>query len=352
MESTSSIDHQANRLIICPICSRPCQHYNELYDHSCSAVCCTDRPYSHCCPYKWCTRRFRNQTGLDGHMAAHLRHEFQIEVPRNGRMAIEYVLQNPSNQPIPTPIKTNDYPELLALDESEKPSNNMILDIPYTVDKFVNQTNGYQMFESIITLHDLEGYVSPNELLDLWTTFLSYDQRVLTLQQLAETNWHQDIEAIVQLLRHSGLGALTQAWVGFKCTVYAFPQDANDDLSAAQIIKKMLTLCMTLEHVRDKGYQMGVQACRNVPEILHLPSTSTDFQEDVPIVYLLSTLEDRVKCRTCQPEWLQLTKTMVLQEMSGYLVDLIITVKAMYPTQQDADDEDTELLISCFGTFW
>lgn len=352
MAATFSTDPQANRSIRCSICSRPCQHYNELYDHLCSPLRCTNPPYSHRCPYRWCTRRFRNQSGLDGHVAAHLRHDFQIDAPRNGRMAIGYILQDPSNQPNSLPNDTNDYPEFLALDDSEKLSNNRTLDTPYTVDNFTNQTHGYLMFESIITLYDLEGYVSPNELQDLWTTFLSYDQRVLTLQQLAETNWHQDIEAIVQILRNSGLGALTQAWAGFKCTVYAFPQEADHDLSAAGIIRKMLMLCMTLENMRDKGYPKPVRARQNVPDLLRFPSRSTDFRGDAPIVYLLSALEDRAKCRKCQPEWLQLTKTMVLQEMSGYLFDLITTVKAMYPTQQDADEKDAELLISCFETFW
>ena len=386
------------------------KNYNDLYEHLSSHYRFTSRKDPARCPYRRCTRHFQIQGDLDKHLATHLRlasHKAtavagimverfppneiidspfkpnpagqmagNIEIAEDGtvfipeenldaaetstvkssagnvvpseeKMAIGYVLGIPSSQQFPLSSESNDYPELLALDASERPSHDSTFDKAYAVGNPIDQADGRQMLQLAITLLEMDGIVSPDELIDLWTTFLDYEQRVVALRQLAETNWLQNLEVVVRTLRMSGLGALTEAWADFKFQLYHVPHGVGGTQSAAEIIRSILLHCSTLENLRDRGYQKAINAGIHVPDLLYLPSKLPDFPADTPVIYLLGALEERVRCRKAHPEWLQFTKIIVLQEMGKYLLDLKRVIKAMYPIQQDA-----EILESQFDPVW
>lgn len=396
------------RFMKCPYprCRFRFRHHEDLYCHLNSHYSFVFRKDPSRCPYRRCTRRFRNQDDLDRHLAAHLRlasrkamaaagvGQFAIDddiddlfdpnsiqyeddsvevtndgiilvaeedgdtgednaveapvgnsVPYNGKMAIGYILQSPSPQQFTVSSEANDYPELLALDESERPSNDKTHEKSYATGNFSDPADGRGTFQCIIILLELELFVSPDELTDLWTTFLDYEQRVEALKQLGETSWLQDLPTVVRILRTSGLGALIEAWATFKLILY--PMQEAGTPSASEIVWKVLMRCAKLEFVRDKGYQKAVNAGLHVPDLLYLPPMLPDFGSDTSLAQLISALEDRVKRRKVHPEWLQFTKTMVLQETKKYLQDLKTVINAMYPSQQDA-----EMLRSEFGPFW
>lgn len=392
-----------------PRCQFRFRHHDDLCNHVNSHYSFVSRKDPDRCPYRRCTRRFYNQDELDRHLAAHLRiasakamaaagmmieqfttdenidnpfdpiptqqEDGSVEVtndgtilvaeedgdaaednaasapvgnsqPDNRKMAIGYILQSPSTQHFPISTDTNDYPELLALDESERPRNDKTHKQSYEIGNFSDPADGRGTFQCIIILLGLELFVSSDELMELWTTFLDYEQRVEALKQLGETSWLQDLPIVIRILRTSGLGALIEAWATFKLILYPMPEEAGTP-SATEIVWKMLMHCAKLEFVRDKGYQKAVNAGLQVPDLLYLPPKLPYFGADTSLAQLLNALEDRVRRRKIHPEWLQFTKTMVLQETSNYLGDLKTVVNAMYP-----DRQDTEMLRSEFGPFW
>ncbi len=270
-------------------------------------------------------------------------------VPSNAKMAIGYVLESPSSQRFPVPCESedDDYPELLALDESERPRNAEKDETSYAFGDILDPAEGKITLECIITLLDLKDFVTPDELLDLWVTFLSHGQRVAVLRQLSETSWDQDLEVVVRILRTSGLGALIEAWASFKAISYFLPPGVAATDTAAEIIANTLIHCSRLELLRDRGYQNARNAGLHIPDLLFLPSILPHYGPDTPTVQLLSALEERVKCRKTHPGWLQFTKIMVLQEMSKYLQDLKSVVNAMYATEEGAT-----VLRAEFGIFW
>ena len=229
----------------------------------------------------------------------------------------------------------DDYPELLALDESERPGTDIRSDVNYISGDFTDPAVDREMFRSIIVVLGLNKFVSPDELLDLWTVFLDYEQRVLALKQLAETDWLGNLKDVVHILRASGLGALTEAWASFKALLYILRGDASSFPSAAGIISMILMNCSALENLMNRGYPRAIESGMYVPDLLLSPSTLPTLAADTPIIDLLSALEERVKCRKAHPEWLQFTRIMVLSEMCKYLSDLIVVVNAIYLTKQD-----------------
>lgn len=392
-----------------PRCQFRFRHQEDLCSHLNLHYSFVSRKDPNRCPYGRCVRRFVNQDELDRHLAAHLRmasfkamaaagmmteqsttnedidnafepvptrhRDGSVEVtndgtilvvdedgdaaednaasarvgnsqPDNRKMAIGYILQSPSTQHIPISPDTNDYPEMLALDEPERPRNDETHQQSYDIGNFLDPADGRQTFQCIIVLLGLESFVTSDELMELWTTFLDYEQRVEALKQLGETSWLQDLPTVVRILRTSGLGALAEAWATFKLILYPLPEEASTP-SATAIVWKVLMHCAKLEFVRDKGYQKAVNAGLQIPDLLYLPPKLPYLGADTSLTQLLSALEDRVRRRKIHPEWLQFTKIMVLQETSKYLGDLKKVVNAMY-----TDPQDAEMLRSEFGPFW
>lgn len=272
--------------------------------------------------------------------------DFSIDLEESGptpehmKMAIGFVMNSAASAQ-GTRNTEEDDAELLALDESERPNDEDLGDGEDAAGNFFDQSDGVVYFQWLLKQLKMHTLVKPEELLDLWTTFLTYQQRVHFLNQIDNVG--------VDVLRVSGMGALIEAWAGFRSLLLEIGHHeqvaTNGTKPAAEIIGIILTHCIVLERVRDNALPRALAAGQPIPDLLRVPSTIPDLE--APLIYLLSALEDRAKCRKLHPEWVVLTKIMVLEEFCGYVRELKQVVKALY-----SGPEEVETLERIFGTSW
>ena len=234
--------------------------------------------------------------------------------------------------------QSDDYPELLALDDYEWPRDGASFRNCYVFGNFKDQEQGLRTFECIINMLNLDGFVSPDEMMSLWPAFLDYEQRIGALKLFENIDWSQDAKTVVQNLRACGLGALIAAWADFISLLDTFPHGLSDTPSVTEIMWAVLTLCCQLESVIDK---FSDDACRrgySVPDLVSPVPKLSRYSVGAPVVYFLKALYDRVESRKSSPYWVRFTKIMVLQEIKHYLKDLKTVVRAVFPSQEYLED--------------
>ena len=91
--------------------------------------------------------------------------------------------------------------------------------------------------------------------------------------------------------------------------------------------------CMLLENLRAHGLRSGLElGFDGIPDRLRFPTQGYDLSgPDATFAQILDALVERVKCRKALPEWIQLTKVMVLTEIPKYLAELKEVVLALNP---------------------
>ncbi|MCJ1454164.1 hypothetical protein MMC28_004514 [Mycoblastus sanguinarius] len=277
--------------------------------------------------------------------------------PRNEKMAIGFLLTSPLpertsfKQEDATEIADersdaghaddeddeNDYPEMYALDECERPRK--IYKIGNITDQFPDVQMSRRIFRWVLSLLEVDHFMGVSEIMDLWTTFLTPDQRTLILEQLHNIKIDQDDSKILSVLHGTVLNELIHSWAQFKLLAHQVPAHLiQQGRSAKDFTWAVIKYCMMLETLMNEGRPSAIANGVSFPDLLRQAPLS-EISVDVPFIDLLSALVDRVKCRTCHPEWLQLTNVMVLKEMGDYIQELKTMVKAIYfPTPDNMDD--------------
>ena len=289
-----------------------------------------------------------------------------LELPqthvRNEKMAIGFILATPStdadianseqskavsasldNDPL---TDEDDYPESYALDDSERPQPTNRSNRRVVTDQLTNIHLGRRIFRWILSLLHMDRFMGVSELTDLWTTFLTTDQRTLILDQLHDINPREEDETkILSILHGTVLNELIHSWARFK--LLASNQVplrlARQARSAKGFTYVVLQYCEMLEALINQGrpaaYASGVQ----FPDLLR-PIPPSNFPIEAPFGDMLAALADRVKCRLVHPEWVVFTNVMVLREMEMYLGELKIMVKALFFPRPDGMEDWYERL--------
>lgn len=263
----------------------------------------------------------------------------------NVKMAIGYVLQaNHINQAMSNTADDeveDDYPEAFALDEWELPPK------PYThtadtTTQSSSSTLNKTIIHSILILLNLEKWLSPYEILDLWTTFLTPPQRTMILSQLHAIDIAHNDTAILSALHGSVLIEVMHAWAQFKLLTFQLPPNLRQlqyNNSARATTYSILNYCTTYESLikyKISTYRMPTLPPPNTtfelqfPDLLRiLPDDQESITPDAPFVDLLEAMERRVRCRLVHPEWMAFTNELVLKEMGMYIRDLKIMAEAL-----------------------
>ena len=208
----------------------------------------------------------------------------------------------------------------------------------YEID-FPVETLAREILERILLLLSVDDKISVDELLELWTAFIQPDEHQYVIGQLTRLDIYEESETLVARLRGSALSGVIFAWIRFKSLLEQTPPHFHNTVGrripspirdTAWII---LMHCMLLENLRAHGLRTGVElGFDGIPDRLLFPTLGYDLSgPDATFAQILDALVERVKCRKALPEWIQLTKVMVLTEIPKYLAELKEVVLALNP---------------------
>ena len=247
--------------------------------------------------------------------------------------------QLPTAQDDTTALKTkgyddeDEYPESFALEEWELPQNN-------GKGQIRSHDHLRRIIRWILILLDLDGWLEVSEVLDVWDTFLSPDQRSIILQQFQDIDVSNDDSVILSALHGSVLCEVIHAWAQFKLLALQIPAEMREDMSSARgTTLAILRYCQSFEALLNEARPVVSAHCIQLADLLRpAPADASITAPDAPFIELLSALEARVKCRTVHPIWLRLTNEMVLKEMRCYIHDLKTEAKAVYSLSLRTDN--------------
>ena len=224
----------------------------------------------------------------------------------------------------------DEYPEALALDECELPRN-QVRNV-HIGDDFNHDDVGQRVIRWILVLLGLQNWLGVSEVLDVWDTFLSADQRVFILQQLHSIDVGNDDVTLLSALHGTVLCEVIHAWAQFKLLTFQIPQEMKESIvSAKTTTLAILRYCQTFETLINEARPIASAQGVELPDLLRqAPADSSVITSEAPFVDLLFALENRVKCRTVHSEWLQFTNELILKEMRRYIEDLKTQAKAIH----------------------
>ena len=258
----------------------------------------------------------------------------QAPINTNKRMAIGYILQ-----PLPTERSTlrdteDDYPERLALEEAELPRQPYHSSSNYVVDQFAHPDQGRRILHQFLYLLHLHQWISVGELMDLWSTLLTSEHRIMILQQLQNIDLGENERQMLSILHGSVLSELINAWAQFKLLpLQHFPQNFPRNSLAKEIISAILGCCRGLEDLVDEGRQIAIAQGFKIPELVRRPPRDeSSISGNASLTRLIEALADRVKCRTAHKRFVEFTNVMILRETGPYIEDLKTVVRAIYPS--------------------
>lgn len=251
-----------------------------------------------------------------------------------GSMAIGYLLasQHIDHEGPHVASHEDEYPESFALDEDELPRSNDKIPVPMT-DAFHHELHGQRIIRWMLILLKLEGWLGVSEVLDVWDTLLTPDQRMSVLQQLQSIDVGNEDSVILSALHESVLCEVIHAWARFKLLTFQIPAEMKQHMSSAKdTALAILRYCQAFEKLIDEARVVASARRLELPDLLRrAPADDSVINPSASFANLLSALESRVKCRMMHSDWLQLTNEMVLKEMVRYIQDLKTEAKATYP---------------------
>ena len=259
----------------------------------------------------------------------------QVSHNRSEKMAISYVLHSRSLVKAPPHTANVDmdsdeeYPESYALDDWEMPRE-IAQDWHPKSDRFSSDALGQRIIHWVLTLLDMNHWLTVSEVVELWDAFLTPAQRFIILEQLNQIDVGNDNIAALSTLHGSVLCELIHGWAKFKLLTLQVPEDLRQHCNSAKgttwtILKYCTELEMLIKEGRLTASTLGLVWPVSLREA---PIDEPRVSLDAPFVELLAALEARVKCRAVHPNWTQFTNELVLKEMTHYLQDLKIEAEA------------------------
>ena len=258
----------------------------------------------------------------------------QTSTQRNERMAIGYLLQpQSSDHAMSDADDEEDYPERLALDEDELPREQRYSSLSHVADQFADPEQGRRILHRMLYILHLHQWVSVGELMDLWSTLLTSEHRIIILQQLHSINLIEDESKLLSILHGSVLSELINAWAQFKLLpLHYFPDVFPQNPAAKEMISAVLGYCRGLEDLIDEGRLIAISKGYRIPDIVRRPPRDdSSIAGDASLARLIDGLADRVKCRMVHGRRVQFTNVMILKETGPYIQDLKMVVRTIYP---------------------
>ena len=258
----------------------------------------------------------------------------QSSTRRNERMAIGYVLQPPSSDH--TMSDANDaeeYPERWALDEDELPREQRYSSPSHVADQFADHEQGRRILHRMLCILHYHLWISVGELMDLWSTLLTSEHRLIILQQLHNTDLVEDESKLLSILHGSVLSELINAWAQFKLlAIQYFPHAFPENPAAKEMISAVLGYCRALEDLIDEGRPIAISQGYKIPDIVRRPPRDeSSISGNASLPRLIEGLADRVKCRMVHDRRMQFTNVMILKETGPYIQDLRAVLRTIYP---------------------
>ena len=253
---------------------------------------------------------------------------------RNERMAIGYIIQPQSTDHMMSDVDDEEqYPERLALDDDELPREQRYSTLGRVVDQFADPQQGRRILHRMLYILHLHQWVSVGELMDLWSTLLAPEHRIVILQQLHDIDLVEDESKLLSILHGSVLSELINAWAQFKLLpLQYFPEAFPHNPTAKEIISAILGYCRGLEDLIDEGRPMAISQGRKIPDTVRRPPRDeSSISGDTSLARLIEGLADRVKCRMVHERRVQFTNVMILKETGPYIQDLKVVVGTIYP---------------------
>ena len=253
---------------------------------------------------------------------------------RNERMAIGYIIQPQSSDHKMSDVDDEErYPERWALDEDELPRDQRYSSLNCVVDQFPDPEQGRRILRRMLYILHLHQWVSVGELMDLWSTLLAPEHRIIILQQLHDIDLVEDESKLLSILYGSVLSELINAWARFKLLpLQYFPDVFLRNPTAKEIISAVLGYCRGHEDLIDEGRPIAISQGRQIPEIVRRPPRDeSSISGDTSLARLIEGLADRVKCRMVHERRVQFTNVMILKETGPYIKDLKVVIRTIYP---------------------
>lgn len=253
----------------------------------------------------------------------------QVSYNRSEKMAVGYVLHSDITADAPPYSENEDmdsgeeHPETYALDDWEMPWETAI-GLHQKSDRFPSDALGYGIIHWVLTLLDMNHWLTVSEVVELWDAFLTPAQRVIILEQLNQIDVGRDDTAVLSALHGSVLCESIHGWAQFKLLTLQVPEELRQHSSSAKgTTWAILKYCTELERLIKEG-RLTASALDLVwpVSLREAPVDEARVHVDAPFIELLAALEARVKCRTVHPSWTQFTNELVLKEMTRYLQDL------------------------------
>lgn len=258
----------------------------------------------------------------------------QSSIRRNERMAIGYIIQPQSSDHMMSDVDDEEqYPEQWALDDDELPREQRYSSLDCVVDQFADPEQGRRILHRMLYILHLHQWVSVGELMDLWSTLLAPEHRIIILQQLHDIDLVEDESKLLSILHGSVLSELINAWAQFKLLPLqyfpdVFPRNAN----AKEIISAVLGYCRGHEDLIDEGRPIAISQGYKVPDIVRRPPRDeSSISGNTSLARLIEGLADRVKCRMVHARRVQFTNVMILKETGPYIQDLKVVIRTIYP---------------------
>lgn len=248
---------------------------------------------------------------------------------RSEKVAIGYVLQSDLLLQAPPHTVSEDMegddnsPESYALDDGELPRK-AAKDSQQTSDQFSSDVLGQRIIHWVLTLLNMNHWLTVSEVLELWDAFLTPAQRLIILEQLTQIDVDKDDTAVQSALHGSVLCEVIHAWARFKLLTLQIPGELRQHAKSARgTTWAILKYCTELETLIKEG-QLTASALGLVwpVSLREAPIDESNVNLDIAFVKLLAALEARVKCRKMHPDWMQFTNELVLKEMVFYFQDL------------------------------
>ena len=258
----------------------------------------------------------------------------QTSIQRNERMAIGYIIQPQSSDHMMSDVDDEEqYPERWALDEDELPREQRYSSPSHVADQFADPEQGRRILHRMLYILHLHQWVSVGELMDLWSTLLAAEHRIVILQQLDDINLIDDESKLLSILHGSVLSELINAWAQFKLLpLQYFPDVFPQNPTTKEIISAILGYCRGLEDLIDEGRPIAISQGYKIPDIVRRPPRDeSSISGDTSLARLIEGLADRVKCRMVHERRVQFTNVMILKETGPYIQDLKVVVRTIYP---------------------
>ena len=238
-----------------------------------------------------------------------------------------------------------DYPESLALEDDELPSEMSHSDPSINTTQHYDESFHQNLSREIIYALQMQHFVDVSEVVDLFTHFLDKYQRLYVLEQLGSIKVDQHDSIISEELNRTVFKDLIDAWVSFKhLAIHTAPQlmrqanVAKIGLSKA-VTWVLLQYCLNLENMIYRNEtNIAHHFLRDPPVELNLEVTP-----DAPFPCLIAALAERVKTRTAHDPSTVFTNEMIFRGIEDYVKILQMVLRPLYPLAAGHDKLWTEL---------